>query len=76
MSISGWCEHCRDHFDEDHYDDEGRHLSGLEYGPTGVLMLLEECVASAEMASEGTDHVLLYVNVPKPLWKLISDDGT
>lgn len=35
-----WCEHCRDHFAVDHYDDERNHKIGLEYGPTGAEMKL------------------------------------
>lgn len=30
-----WCELCRDHFDSNHFDDEGRHKIGWSYGPSG-----------------------------------------
>lgn len=76
MTISGWCEHCRDHFDEDHYDDEGDHRSGLEYGPLGEQILLERCVRAGEVAHVGETGVLLYVHVPTALWERISADGT
>lgn len=34
-----WCEHCRDHYDINHYTADGReHLTGAEYGPTGEDM--------------------------------------
>lgn len=32
-----WCEHCRDHFPEDHYDERG-HKVGDAYGPVGAEM--------------------------------------
>lgn len=35
-----WCEHCRDHFAEDHYGGgygEG-HKVGAQYGPTGAFL--------------------------------------
>lgn len=36
MSI--WCEHCRDHFDVDHYDEDGDHIVGPDAGPFGALL--------------------------------------
>jgi hypothetical protein len=33
-----WCEHCRDHFPEDHYVD-GRHKVGEQYGPAGRVLV-------------------------------------
>lgn len=45
-----WCEHCRDHFAEDHYGDDGFHKVGFEYGPTGadaVRLVQLEAVAEA-----------------------------
>lgn len=33
-----WCEHCRDHFCLSHYDADGNHRVGLQYGPTGQQM--------------------------------------
>jgi hypothetical protein len=33
-----WCEHCRDHYPEDHYepfDVGGGHKVGAAWGPTG-----------------------------------------
>jgi len=38
-----WCEHCRDHFEEDHYPD-GSHAAGLQFGPTGRTMVIESAV--------------------------------
>ena len=48
-----WCEHCRDHFEKDHYDQpyvgfdgekypDGQHGVGSEYGPYGILLEKEE----------------------------------
>ena len=31
-----WCEHCRDHFQDDHYDERGQHMAGTAYGPAGL----------------------------------------
>jgi hypothetical protein len=40
-----WCEHCRDHYDEDHYgDDSGPHRVGREYGRYGELLQAERDV--------------------------------
>jgi len=43
-----WCEHCRDHYDEDHYGDDG-HKVGAAYGPAGerlhALEMLPEMLA-------------------------------
>lgn len=39
-----WCEHCRDHFDNDHYVD-GQHGIGEGYGPTGYQLALNAVVA-------------------------------
>jgi hypothetical protein len=36
-----WCEHCRDHFDEDHYEG-GYHKVGTQWGPTGLRMAAEQ----------------------------------
>lgn len=36
-----WCEHCRDHFVDDHYLD-GDHLIGAHYGPVGRARAKEE----------------------------------
>lgn len=33
-----WCEHCQDHFPEDHYDANDNHKAGAKYGPTGAEM--------------------------------------
>lgn len=32
-----WCELCRDHFEVDHFDEEGDfHFVGPQYGPVGA----------------------------------------
>lgn len=33
-----WCEHCRLHFDVDHYDDDDNHKVGPEWGWVGYDM--------------------------------------
>lgn len=42
MSDFEWCEHCRDHFNKDHYDAELVHKAGKQYGYYGYLL---ECDA-------------------------------
>jgi hypothetical protein len=37
-----WCEHCRDHFPESHYDENGAHAVGAECGPCGDLLAARE----------------------------------
>lgn len=46
MTGSYWCGHCQDNFDREHYGEDGYHLAGAEYGPTGAS------AARAEMATE------------------------
>ena len=36
-----WCEHCKDHFSENHFLD-GKCAVGIEYGPTGISMIAEQ----------------------------------
>ena len=37
-----WCEHCRDHYELDHYTaSSNRHRVGAKYGPTGEQMAQE-----------------------------------
>lgn len=38
MPGSIWCEHCRDHFPDDHYGQDFHHKVGKDYGPTGAEM--------------------------------------
>ena len=48
-----WCEHCRDHFDTDHYDTPlAIHGAGPEFGPYGVLLATEKDHAAHVRAHE------------------------
>lgn len=48
--MAPWCEHCRDHVAFDHYDDDGWHGIGDEYGPHGAL--LAEAAQARELRAE------------------------
>lgn len=52
MTARKWCEHCRDHYDGDHYDDHGRHKVGVQYGPTGVSLRRAEIARNIVTAIE------------------------
>ncbi len=41
-----WCEHCRDSYAGEHFDAEGSHLIGAEYGPTGETMQRERALSA------------------------------
>lgn len=43
-----WCEHCRDHYPEDHYE-EGNHKVGREFGPTGEALYLAKVLHPAAL---------------------------
>lgn len=63
-SGSVWCEHCRDHFPEYHYDDEGSHRVGYEWGPTGsksqhIRDLEEQLEAQRELIEEAHRFALV-----------------
>jgi hypothetical protein len=41
--VKWWCEHCRDHFDENHYPEPyGPHKVGPAYGPTGQALVFAQ----------------------------------
>lgn len=43
--MSVWCEHCRDHYPEEHYDEDGNHFVGKEWGPTGEGLALRRSMS-------------------------------
>jgi hypothetical protein len=49
-----WCEHCRDHYETDHYaTPDGGHGAGAEFGFYGLLLAGAEIVrALAAMPSD------------------------
>lgn len=56
--MSVWCEHCRDHYPEDHYEND-RHKVGVEYGPTGRDRKLRQIIeTSDERSSDETVRLL------------------
>jgi hypothetical protein len=42
--MSYWCEFCRDHYDDRHFDEGGRHRVGHQFGPYGSLLAAEVVV--------------------------------
>ena len=44
--MSVWCEHCRDHYPEDHYRG-GRHRVGRDFGVTGTDLARREAYEDA-----------------------------
>jgi hypothetical protein len=55
-----WCEFCRDPYDVDHFDANGQHRVGHEFGPEGSLLLaaaIVRAVADCEpMAIRDDDY--------------------
>ncbi len=53
-----WCEHCRDHYHQDHYED-GYHKVGWKYGPEGrdgvAKQLLAKIVTTPGVLTGGFD---------------------
>lgn len=60
--MSVWCEHCRDHFPESHYElgPEGYevHKTGEQYGPTGAGRQAQALLAQA-LANNPIDRKLV-----------------
>lgn len=45
--MSKWCEHCRAHYPETHYDEAGNHRIGAEFGLFGALLGVAEAAEYA-----------------------------
>ncbi len=46
-----WCEGCRDYFDVEHYNDNGHHKVGAEWGPLGRDLRIVELATKVIMSS-------------------------
>lgn len=60
---SVWCEHCRDHFPEEHYDETGSHKLGV--GPYGVLLADRDRFGEALEQIRDSDPIDLILD---PTW--------
>lgn len=49
-----WCEGCGAHYPTDHYDDEGDHRVGPEWGSLGYYLACVELVESVSASDRGT----------------------
>ena len=56
-----WCEHCRDHYREEHYDDIGNHKAGEQYGPTGARIARER--TGLVLTEDERDIVIAWADV-------------
>lgn len=57
-----WCEHCRAHYPTDHYDEEGMHRHGAEWGFFGYALacvdVVERLAAGDWRAARGVDKLV------------------
>ena len=43
--MTKWCSHCQDHYNADHYDADGNHRVGVEFGRFGADLVARAIVA-------------------------------
>lgn len=75
MSAVHWCEFCQDNYPGSHFDADGDHLVGPQYGPTGAAMEAERCpdcircprhAATASPSGSEPSRGCVYCGCPEP----------
>lgn len=70
--MSVWCEHCRDHFLESHYNNADEHMVGAQYGHVGETMEILRDVAQAGVEFDDPRVGYVTVQIDRETWEALA----
>jgi len=69
-----WCEHCRSHYPEDHYDNEGDHKIGMQWGVFGGIAWKAQQYDRIMNAAGQEYHVVVVEKRLDDRWVIVLDE--